>query len=84
MKVTLAFGRTGAEVTIPSHIEARVLEAKFAQALPAADEAPSIMKKPMKFPLLKTRYARQREPPVPLTSADSWPWLSESKSSSPS
>ena len=33
MRVTLAFGRIGAEVTIPSHIDARVLEAKFTQAL---------------------------------------------------
>lgn len=33
MRVTLAFGRIGAEVTIPSHIDALVLEAEFAQAL---------------------------------------------------
>ncbi len=33
MRVTLVFGRIGAEVTIPSHTDARVLEAKYAQAL---------------------------------------------------
>ncbi len=33
MNVKLAFGRDGAEVTLPSHIEATMLDAKFAEAV---------------------------------------------------
>lgn len=39
MKVKLAFGRQGAEVEIPSHVRANVLEPKFAAAVPSADAA---------------------------------------------
>ena len=39
MKVKLAFGREGAEVEIPSHVQANVLEPKFAAAVPSADTA---------------------------------------------
>jgi lactate racemase len=39
MKVKLAFGRDGAEVEIPSHVQANVLEPKFAVAVPSADAA---------------------------------------------
>jgi nickel-dependent lactate racemase len=39
MKVKLAFGREGAEVEIPAHIQATVLEAKFAEAMEAPDAA---------------------------------------------
>lgn len=39
MKVKLAFGREGAEVEIPSHVQANVLEPKFAAAVPSADVA---------------------------------------------
>ncbi len=37
MKVKLAFGRDGAEVEIPSHIQANVLEPKFATAVSSPD-----------------------------------------------
>src|SRR5215510_1346439 len=39
MKVKLAFGREGAEVELPSHVQVTVLEAKFAEAVAAADNA---------------------------------------------
>jgi len=39
MKVKLAFGRDGAEVDIPSHVRANVLEPKFAAAAPSPDAA---------------------------------------------
>lgn len=39
MRVKLAFGREGAEVEIPSHVQANVLEPKFAAAVPSADDA---------------------------------------------
>src|SRR5215470_5311046 len=39
MKVKLAFGRDGAEVEIPPHVQANVLEPKFAAAVPSADTA---------------------------------------------
>jgi nickel-dependent lactate racemase len=39
MKVRLAFGRDGAEVALPSHLQATVLEAKFAEAVQSEDEA---------------------------------------------
>ena len=39
MKVKLAFGRDGAEVEIPSHVQANVLEPKFAAAVPSPDAA---------------------------------------------
>lgn len=39
MKVKLAFGRDGAEVEIPSHVKATVLDAKFAEAVHSADAA---------------------------------------------
>lgn len=39
MKVTLAFGREGAEVEIPSHVHTTILEAKFAEALVSPDAA---------------------------------------------
>jgi nickel-dependent lactate racemase len=39
MKVKLAFGREGAEIEIPSHVRATVLEAKFAEAVESADDA---------------------------------------------
>ncbi len=39
MKVKLAFGRTGAEIELPSHVRATVLEAKFAEAVASADDA---------------------------------------------
>ncbi len=38
-KVWLAFGREGVEVELPGHLEVRVLEARFARALPSPDEA---------------------------------------------
>ncbi|MGE0823856.1 MAG: nickel-dependent lactate racemase [Candidatus Binatia bacterium] len=37
MKVKLAFGREGAEVEIPPHVRANVLEPKFAAAVPSVD-----------------------------------------------
>ena len=39
MKVKLAFGREGAEVEIPAHVHANVLEPKFAVAVPSPDAA---------------------------------------------
>jgi len=39
MKVKLAFGREGAEVEVPSHVQVTVLEAKFAEAVASADDA---------------------------------------------
>jgi len=39
MKVKLAFGREGAEVELPSHVQVTVLEAKFAEAIESADDA---------------------------------------------
>ena len=39
MKVKLAFGREGAEVELPAHIRATVLEAKFAKEVASADDA---------------------------------------------
>ena len=39
MKVKLAFGRDGAEIEIPSHVQANVLEPKFATAVPSPDAA---------------------------------------------
>jgi nickel-dependent lactate racemase len=39
MKVQLAFGREGAEIEIPSHVQATVLEARFAEAVDSADDA---------------------------------------------
>lgn len=39
MKVKLAFGREGAEVDIPAHVNATVLEAKFAKAVSSPDDA---------------------------------------------
>lgn len=39
MKVTLAFGRDGAEIDIPSHVQASVLHAKSAEAAASADAA---------------------------------------------
>jgi lactate racemase len=39
MKVHLAFGRAGAEVDIPARVNAIVLEAKFAEAVPSPDDA---------------------------------------------
>jgi len=39
MNVKLAFGRAGAEVKIPAHVQATVLEAKFAEAEQSADAA---------------------------------------------
>src|SRR4051812_20835587 len=39
MKVKLAFGRESAEVELPSHVQVTVLEAKFAEAVAAVDDA---------------------------------------------
>jgi lactate racemase len=39
MKVELAFGRESAEVELPSHVQVTVLEAKFAEAVAAVDDA---------------------------------------------
>lgn len=39
MKVKLAFGREGAEISLPAHVRATVLEARFAEAVEAADDA---------------------------------------------
>ena len=39
MKVTLAFGRDGAEIDIPAHVHASVLHAKSAEAAASADAA---------------------------------------------
>lgn len=39
MNVKLAFGREGAEVELPSHVQTTVLEAKFAEAVQSADSA---------------------------------------------
>jgi nickel-dependent lactate racemase len=39
MKVRLAFGREGAEIELPAHVRATVLQAKFAEAAQAADNA---------------------------------------------
>lgn len=39
MKVRLAFGREGAEVEFPSHVQTTILEAKFADAVESADIA---------------------------------------------
>lgn len=39
MKVQLAFGREGAEIALPAHVQATVLEAKFATAVESADDA---------------------------------------------
>ena len=39
MKVKLAFGREGAEIELPAHVRATVLEAKFAEAMDSADDA---------------------------------------------
>jgi len=39
MKVKLAFGRDGAEVEIPAHVQANILEPKFATAVSSPDTA---------------------------------------------
>lgn len=39
MKVKLAFGRDGADITLPGHVQAQILEAKFAEAVTSADSA---------------------------------------------
>jgi len=39
MKVKLAFGREGAEIELPPHVQATVLEARFAEAMESADAA---------------------------------------------
>jgi lactate racemase len=39
MRVKLAFGREGAEVEIPSHVQANILEPKFAAPVPSVDTA---------------------------------------------
>src|SRR5262245_17966539 len=53
MKVKLAFGREGAEVQLPSHVRATVLEAKFAEAMESADDAlAEALRHPIGPPLL--------------------------------
>lgn len=39
VRVKLAFGREGAEIEVPSHLQTTVLEAKFAEAVEAPDTA---------------------------------------------
>jgi nickel-dependent lactate racemase len=53
MKVKLAFGREGAEVEIPSHVQATILEPKFAAAVPSADSAlAQALRQPIDSPAL--------------------------------
>ncbi len=53
MRVKLAFGRQGAEVEIPSHVQANVLEPKFAAAVPSADAAlAEALRQPINAPAL--------------------------------
>jgi nickel-dependent lactate racemase len=54
MKVKLAFGRDGAEVEIPAHVRAMVLEAKFAEAVKAVDDAlAEALRHPLGSPALR-------------------------------
>ena len=39
MKVKLAFGRDGADIRLPEHVQAQILKAKFAKAVTSADMA---------------------------------------------
>jgi nickel-dependent lactate racemase len=53
MKVKLAFGRAGAEVAIPSHVQTTILEAKFAEALGSPDAAlAEALQRPLSSPPL--------------------------------
>ena len=53
MKVKLAFGREGAEVELPSHVQVTVLEAKFAEAVASADDAlTEALRQPLGSPTL--------------------------------
>lgn len=54
MKVKLAFGRAGAEVEIPSHVRAQILEPKFAIAMPSPDAAlTEALRQPIGAPALR-------------------------------
>ncbi|MCS6926176.1 MAG: nickel-dependent lactate racemase [Candidatus Binatia bacterium] len=54
MKVRLAFGRTGVEIELPSHVRATVLQAKFAEAAGAADEVvAAALRRPLASPPLR-------------------------------
>src|SRR5262245_17172722 len=48
MKVKLAFGRENADVELPSHVQVTVLEAKFAEAVAAVDDA---LAEALRYPL---------------------------------
>jgi lactate racemase len=53
MKVKLAFGREGAEVEIPLHVQANVLEPKFAAAAPSPDTVlAEALRQPISSPAL--------------------------------
>ncbi len=53
MKVKLAFGRDGAEVELPSHVQVTVLAAKFAEAVEsAADALAEALRQPFGTPAL--------------------------------
>src|SRR5215510_15023270 len=54
MKVKLAFGRDGAEVDLPSHVQVNVLEPKFAAAVSSADAAlAEALRQPIGSPALR-------------------------------
>jgi nickel-dependent lactate racemase len=54
MKVKLAFGREGAEIEIPAHIRATVLEARFAEPVASADDAlAAALRSPLGTPALR-------------------------------
>ena len=53
MKVKLAFGREGAEIEVPAHIRATVLEARFARPVASADDAlAEALRSPLGVPAL--------------------------------
>ena len=54
MRVKLAFGRDGAEVDLPSHVQVNVLEPKFAAAVSSADAAlAEALRQPIGSPALR-------------------------------
>lgn len=53
MRVKLAFGRAGADIELPPHVRATVLEAKFAEAEGSADDAlATALRRPLGSPPL--------------------------------
>jgi len=53
MKIKLAFGREGAEIELPAHVQATILEARFADAVESADDAlAAALQQPINSPSL--------------------------------